>query len=463
MAFLDDMIFGLGVSPDIPLGTNMVGGQSIPNNNGRGGVRLGSHAAVVRSLQGHNQHFANNWSAVVPWTWMCAAAGHASTNTAIQIRRMGVQLLDANYNWQWLFKDSLPSYGIRKIRDDGNTAVDSIANGYATIVGDAVQMEPSGNYTFEHWPGDTPGVEFPSEAFWGAVNRGLCAQSRAKVVCVQCRLVLKNPGGTDDRAASWFGIQQGDDPHVGYQSGFRYITDGGILTDNPILGYPYVAYDGDFSHWRRITWSDWRWVGFITGVGLPGQETRTIGPPWGNYSTIPEWFLAPYQVTYQDLLDHPPLDPDGGTTEPPVEPPTPVGPPVAVVPAVWSLRSIANQYKVPTPEVTDIVGALIQVERGETLTASFTASLSTGAAAAGATVDSIVVANGALATVTGPATADGSGQVALEVTGLALGVTTVTITVAGYSESFGISVVGAGLSASSVADQASAWAKALVR
>lgn len=334
MAFIDKMIAGMGHSSTMSSGMTMQGGMSIPNNAGHGGTRFGSHAAVERALEGHNQFFKQNWNSIVPWAWSAARYDHSSTNTCVEMRRMCVQIMDSNDQWQWLFKDLIPGYGIRKVRDEWNTSVYGLEDvDYSTGV---VRVYPASNYTWEYWPLSTPGNPFTHYTFYGGVNRTLCAQAKSVCVSVQVRRALINPNTTDDRNNSRFVIQLGTDPHVYPKTGTRYITDGGVTTDDWKIGYPYYVMDGDHSNWELITWDDWQWIGFVTGVNLPGQVTKTVGPPWGNYSWVPDWHQSPYQITYAELLANPVLDPDTGggsvpsptPTPPPAPTPTPTPTPV---------------------------------------------------------------------------------------------------------------------------------------
>lgn len=328
MAFIDEMIAGIGPSFDVPSGMTMQGGQAIPNNNGRGGVRFGSQAAVEKAMEGHNQFFEQNWNCVVPWVWTSTRSGHSSTNTCVETRRLCVQIMDSNNQWQWLFKEAVPGWGKRMVGNNWSTEVYGLED-VDTSTG-IVRTYPSNNYTWEYWPLADSSSPYNILTYYGAVNRTLTSQAKALCVAVQCRRALINSNTTDDRDDSRLVIQLGTDPQVHPRNGLRYISDSGAQSDIEGQGYPYYAYDGDFSKWETITWDDWKWVGFVTGVGLPGQQTREVGPPWGQWTYIPEWFLSPYQITYSHLLDYPVLDPDVGGPSIPNPTPTPTPAPTPV-------------------------------------------------------------------------------------------------------------------------------------
>lgn len=348
MAFWDRMRAGIGQSTTL-VGVNMAGGSAFPNNDGRGGVRYGSHASVTRAMQGSpSQHFVENVSCIVPWHWWARAAGDASSNTCGEMRRACAQILDARDNqWKWLYKDVTAGYGVTY--ENGRQGAVNSAN--VIFPGGGVsRVFPSGNQTWEIWPLETLGVPYPAETFWGAVNRDLVSNMRALCVCVQARKALIAPNGTNDLAAAKFGLQVGTDPHVGHQTGQRYIVSANpfVLTDNEGQGYPYKAYDGDYSAWELVT-ENWEWYGFVTGVNIPGQLTKKVGPIWGDWTWTPDWFLAPYQIDWADLQYLPAMDPDAGTTPAPAPAPAPA--PVAAQAATWITAAGDNVWgsDVPVP------------------------------------------------------------------------------------------------------------------
>lgn len=322
MAFFDRMIAGIGPSLTLA-GVPLKGGTPFPNNNGRGGVRYGSHASVTRAMVGApSQHFVNGVSCIVPWHWWGRAQGDNSSNSCGAMRRACAQILDGRDDtWKWLYKEAVPGYGTAYTNGRGGS---TFTPNLEIRPDGVVRVRPDWNETWEVWPLSTQGVAYPAETFWGGVNRDLVANMKALCVAVQARKELINPGGTNDLANARFGLQLGTDPHVAYQTGLRYIVTASplVLTDTEGAGYPYKAYDGDFSAWEIVD-EDWDWYGFITGYGIPGQQTRNVGPPWGSWDYIPEWFEPPYQIPWAELQYLPPMDPDGGTAPAPTPPPAP--------------------------------------------------------------------------------------------------------------------------------------------
>lgn len=360
MAFFDRMIAGIGPSSTLA-GVPLRGGTPFPNNNGRGGVRYGSHASVTRAMVGApSQHFVDNVSCIVPWHWWGRAAGDNSTNSCGEMKRACAQILDARDNqWKWLYKDARPAYGTAYTNGRGGS---TFAPNIQLLADGTARVTPQWNETWEVWPLETTGVPYPAKTFWGGVNRDLVSNMRALCVAVLARKALINPGGTNDLANARFGLQLGTDPHVAYQTGLRYIVWASpfVLTDTEGAGYPYKAYDGDFSAWELVT-EEWEWYGFITGHGIPGQVTRNVGPIWGDWTWIPEWFEPPYQIPWSELQYLPPMDPDSGTTPAPTPAPTPVpapAPALILVDASYRQKSVsgndyASEFVVP-PEGTGV-------------------------------------------------------------------------------------------------------------
>lgn len=308
----------------------MMDGTRLRNSydSGASQVRVSSFAGIQAALAGHNQYFVNNFASSISWVLVYAGYGHASVNACVEVRRMYCQVLDANNVWQWAFV-GLPAWGKRIIGSDDASGVQGTQT---KLPGGILRVQPgpaimlpgetqSGRRGYELWPSDWDGSS--GVAFHGAINRSLFAQMKAISFGAQVRLALWNDSGVDDRAASHFVTQIGNDPNSVPYPGARYISDAGVTSNTLGQGYPYGRFDGNSSQWKTIRSNDWTWVTCTTADGLWGYEADTP-PPWGNWTPKWPYNKSPtYAITQAALAANPPPEPPGDTAPPPDPDPDP--------------------------------------------------------------------------------------------------------------------------------------------
>lgn len=336
MAWIDiltDNMIGAWTGPTMADGwLAMANGARLRNSYGSGAsqVKVPSFAAMQAAMTGHNAYFVNNFSASVNWLLVYAGAGHTSTNACVEARRMFCQVLDSNDVWQWAFV-GLPLWGKRVLGSDDASGV--VPATQTKLPGGILRFQPGpaiarpgesspGARGYELWPSDWDGSN-PAVPFYGAVNRSLFTQMKAICFGAQVRLALWDEGGVDDRAASRFVTQIGNDPHALPDVGMRYITDAGVQTNMFGDGYPYTVWDGNSSRWRYVT-NDWTWVTCVTADDLWGHEADTP-PPWSSNWT-PKWPYnksPTYAITTAQLQANVPQAPPGETETDPGGSPTP--------------------------------------------------------------------------------------------------------------------------------------------
>lgn len=309
----------------------MANGARLRNSydSGASQVRVPSFAAIEAAMTGHNQYFETNFSASVSWVLVYAGAGHTSQNACVEVRRAFCQVLDANDVWQWAFV-GLPVWGKRVLGSDDASGV--VPGTQTKLPGGILRVQPGpaiirpgetspGARGYELWPSDWDGSN-PAVSFYGAINRSLFAQMKAICFGAQVRLALWDEGGVDDRAASRFVTQIGNDLYASPNPGARYITDAGVTSNTYGAGYPYGVFDANASRWRYVT-NDWEWVTCVTADDLWGFEADTP-PPWGNWTPKWPYNKSPsYAITTAQLQANVPPAPPGETETDPGGSPTP--------------------------------------------------------------------------------------------------------------------------------------------
>lgn len=302
----------------------MMDGTRLRNSydSGASQVKVSSFASIQAALTGHNQYFVNNFASSISWVLVYAGYGHASVNACVEVRQMYCQVLDANNVWQWAFV-GLPAWGKRVIGSDDASGVQGtqtkLPGGILRIQPGPAIMLPgetqTGRRGYELWPSDWDGSS--GVALHGAINRSLFAQMKAISFGAQVRLALWNEGGVDDRAASRFVTQIGNDPNSVPYPGARYISDAGVTSNTFGQGYPYGRFDANSSQWKTIRSNDWTWVTCTTADGLWNYEADTP-PPWGNWTPKWPYNKSPsYAITQAQLAANPPPEPPGDTVPPP--------------------------------------------------------------------------------------------------------------------------------------------------
>ncbi len=272
---------------------------------GNNGGTAGLNPNLTSVVNGVNLFLANVQS-VVSWFWVWCGAGHASTNTCVEVRNGFAQGLHSSDGWRFFFEGARfgasgnitppggSSYGTPRL---GHRA-DGITSWYA----------PDGNRGIEVWPEDT----VPSRGiitFYGARNRELMANSRCFVYGAQIRLAKIDPNGPDDRAAARFVLTMGADYTREYASDDdRYDR----------YGWPYTVQDGGSDVWELFTQNDWTLIsGATIGKGGAGStaanshwEDPATPPPLSAYSSTMIYNDIPtYSISTDDLRSNPPAIP----------------------------------------------------------------------------------------------------------------------------------------------------------
>lgn len=255
------------------------------------------------SVHGH-PIFVNSVQSLVLWLWMFAGPGHNSSNTVIEARNMFAQAWRGSTNqWEFFFQGARPGaegggdYGYYD--QDAPLPVCGIRDGITSW------YRPDNGGNVEVWPYDT----VPSrgiDAFLGGRNRDLMADAVCFCWGVQVRLALLDPAGVNDIANSVFVACCGADFHTG----------GGYNTRYDYWGWPLTAMDGGHDRYKRISSTDWVWIGGITiGRSSPGLtysatehfEDPGTAPPHGRWSPPNPRNDAPtYSKTPAEIRANPP-------------------------------------------------------------------------------------------------------------------------------------------------------------
>lgn len=380
MAFLDKIKDNMRLPGEVGV---MADGTAIRMSFGPNGtvgasmVRIPSRAAIVRMMQGHQQYFVNNHSAVVPWTLAYPATGHAATNSALFFRRSFCQVLKEDWTWEWAWVNR-PVWGKRVWR--ANDSSGRVPGTQTRLADGVLRVVPSnqvagdnwgaGSYGYELWPDSWDGQFGNVQDFFGKVDKALFQQARCVCMGTQVKIGLIDPNGTNDLASARLCAKVGNDPYVSPYPGKRSINDDGTATSdsNGPGWFPYGAADGDFMRWRLITNTDWDWLTCIGVAYLWGHEAD-LNPPYGSGGPAKmPWNKPPYAITEAELDAHPPMEPPGDNTPAPAPAPgpapTPVPPPsppptsppaIAFADSVYRTRAAADVIYVdrltpaPTP------------------------------------------------------------------------------------------------------------------
>lgn len=305
----------------------MLDGTSLRNSYDYGAsqTRFPSFTSIEAALDGHNQYFETYFAASVPWLLVYPMQGHASVNAAVEVRNMFCQVLKSDDTWEFAFA-SMALWGKRVSGGDDASGTQGtqtkMPDGILKIQpGPAIALPSEtskGRRGYELWASDWDGSG-NGVGFYGKIDRTLYAQTKAFCFGAQVRRALWDVNGVDDRASSRFVTQIGNDLYASPNPGYRYISDGGTVTNTYGAGYPYGVADGNNGRWRVIDSDDWQWVTCVTVAGLWGYEHDTP-PPWGNYSTKWAYNKSPYAITQAAFEANVPLQPPGDTTIPDPEP-----------------------------------------------------------------------------------------------------------------------------------------------
>lgn len=319
--FVDDIVADMGTTLASPRNSNsylrMANGASLYNSFGGGAsqVRIASYATITAALSGHNSYFANNYAANVQFLTINTIAGHAATNTAVDVRNGFCAVLKANNTWEFAYH-SAPFWGKRLY--NGDLSYDTpgtqtkLSGGIVRCQpGPAIALPGESNALiagYEMWPSSWNGTAGVTN-FYGRVSRALYEGSKCFVLGAQLRLSKWNDGGTDDRASAFIVAQTGFDAYASPHPGYRYITDGGVKSNTYGAGYPYGAFDGSFGPWKRIVGTDWQWVYFASVTEVAAAVAGTP-PPWGDWGTPWPWASAPtYAISEATFRSNPPSAP----------------------------------------------------------------------------------------------------------------------------------------------------------
>jgi GDSL-like Lipase/Acylhydrolase family/Putative Ig domain len=257
--------------------------------------------------------FINGAQAIVPWLWMFAGPGNDSTNTVIESRNMFAQAWNGSTgSWEWLFQ------GARTGNDADNDVnrwnppgQSSHALATSGSRGDGVTSwyRPYWNTGLEVWPRDTT----PSRGistFYGGFNRSAVANGVCFCWGVQVRLALLDSAGANDISRAVLFAKCGAD-YSAAQYPYHY----------DFYGWPWNVCDGGSDRWKRITSTEWVWIGGISiGSGTGGHWSDPGRPPplYANWPSTTQFNDIPtYSKTATEVRANPPLLPayySGGTT-----------------------------------------------------------------------------------------------------------------------------------------------------
>ena len=261
------------------------------------------------STVGHPS-FINNVQCVVPWLWVFAGPGNAATNTCIESRNMFAQAWRSSTGqWEFFFQ------GARTGTDDDqdvNIWTPPNSGGRHPLAasgnrGDGVTSwyRPYFNTGIEAWPRDTT----PSrgiETFNGGRNRAAMADAVCFCWGVQVRLALVDPTGVNDIAQAVMVAKSGADFATGI---YPYHYD--------YWGWPWNVCDGGSDRWKRITSTEWVWVGGIS-IGDHWADPGRPPPLYANWPASQQFNDLPtYAKTAAQVRANPPRLPSyvsGNTT-----------------------------------------------------------------------------------------------------------------------------------------------------
>jgi hypothetical protein len=214
---------------------------------------------------GPTNRFVQSAAGITPWYWIYPMAGHAASNTCVEVRNGFAAGLRIGGGWEFFFSGSRfgdtgtwwNGTGYAPGNTDGRSRWGQRSDGLTTW------HAPRGNVGMEVWPRDT----VPSRGileFNGGFNRDLLVNSRAWFWGAQCRLALIDPGGVDDRSSARFGVKCGGD---------IASTLGGMHYDR--FGWPYNMQDIGSDSWTRVTWADWQ---MVSSLPLGREGSPSNGP-----------------------------------------------------------------------------------------------------------------------------------------------------------------------------------------
>ena len=250
----------------------------------RGMNSFTSGLAPTPATVGHPT-FVNSVRAIVPWLWVFAGPGHASSNTVVEARNLFAQARrGSNGQWEFFFE------GARLGVTNANSAVygshAQVLRGFRDEL--TSYYRTGGGANIESWAEDT----VPSRdivPFYGGYNRSLLADATAFCVGVQVRLALLDPNGPNDIAQSRFVVACGFDAFVGGQP-YRY----------DYWGWPLDAMDGGHDRWQILRSTDWTAIGSIPMDRGSGHYEDPATPPPHAY----RYTEGPYQ--YNDYPTYSP-------------------------------------------------------------------------------------------------------------------------------------------------------------
>lgn len=305
------MIDDVKLQPDFwdGSGITLAGGGRIPN--AYGGIECSSFAGMTAANNlwstsianfgqgasgvtqsaasdgpGHPR-FINNVAAVVPWPWVFAVQGHASTNTGVELRNLFAAVRRTSGTWVFMFQ------GARAFGFAWNPGAAGALQRYQPD-GITTFLKPAGNTGWEVWARDTSPSRGGISEFYGAFNRAVLADASCFFVGCQMRLALDNPTGANDTAAARIVAKVGFD---------TYATIGNPHYDYG--GFPRNMMDGGSGRWKRIASTNWVWV--LTVTADCHWVDSGVPPPWGFWSGSWAYKKAPlYAITEAQLRANPP-------------------------------------------------------------------------------------------------------------------------------------------------------------
>ena len=195
------------------------------------------------------------WTAAIAWGQLYEwAEGNPATNTRVQIRDMELYYLSKT-DGQWhALQKSLRVEGAAYVEDfvgDVNKPADIRSEEDGSI-----SVTVGGGYNFHFWP-SSGRVEFPANDVEGCF------------VTLQCRLILDDPNGVDDREEARYLMSVGGD----WWESMTAVWDN--WTTNADMG---------IGRFRFVT-SEWRGYNMIS---LPVEQVRENPPPFVGTTKVEE-------------------------------------------------------------------------------------------------------------------------------------------------------------------------------
>jgi hypothetical protein len=260
----------------------------------------GNYKSIVDICAGTCEHFAQNVSGAISWTWVWAGAKNKSQHTRVLARRArGYYLSKSSGKWVLAF-DARPSGAAQSI-GASTSSEGGIPDTQVQVDASTTSIKPDAFHKYE---------------LWGQGDIGHAAFTDAQTWFLSTQLsVVSDGSGIDDRAQSEFLVKVGAD-FVTSESATatdvpgavaRYINTatGRLVANTCNTCYPYKVMDGMGGRYRKIP-TDGSWI-TVTAIGMsPTFGGSGLPPPWGDYTQPSPFAQPPYVLTPSEITAKPP-------------------------------------------------------------------------------------------------------------------------------------------------------------